>query len=54
MCRDYFEDGCGRTFVNSSQLNVHVRKVHKGIILHFLVEVADCNCVFLESIYKNF
>jgi len=33
MCRDYFEDGCGRTFVNSSQLNVHVRKVHKGIIL---------------------
>ncbi|XP_052842369.1 zinc finger protein 585A isoform X2 [Drosophila gunungcola] len=32
MCRDYFEGGCGRTFVNSSQLNVHVRKVHKGVI----------------------
>ncbi|XP_017066563.1 zinc finger protein 62 homolog [Drosophila eugracilis] len=31
-CRDYFEGGCGRTFINSSQLNVHVRKVHKGII----------------------
>ncbi|KAH8400760.1 hypothetical protein KR009_000778 [Drosophila setifemur] len=32
MCRDYFEGGCGRTFINSSQLNVHVRKVHNGTI----------------------
>ncbi|KAH8253440.1 hypothetical protein KR032_005510 [Drosophila birchii] len=33
VCRDYFEGGCGRTFVSSSQLNVHVRKVHDGTIL---------------------
>ncbi|KAH8237217.1 hypothetical protein KR038_007179 [Drosophila bunnanda] len=33
VCRDYFEGGCGRTFVSSSQLNVHVRKVHEGTIL---------------------
>ncbi|XP_017000206.2 zinc finger protein 761 [Drosophila takahashii] len=33
MCRDYFEGGCGRTFVNSSQLNIHVRRMHKGVIL---------------------
>ncbi|XP_017037136.1 zinc finger protein 761 [Drosophila kikkawai] len=32
VCRDYFEEGCGRTFVSSSQLNVHVRKVHEGSI----------------------
>ncbi|XP_017053967.1 zinc finger protein 585A [Drosophila ficusphila] len=31
-CRDYCEGGCGRVFVNSSQLNVHVRKVHNGVI----------------------
>ncbi|EDV36076.1 uncharacterized protein Dana_GF12783 [Drosophila ananassae] len=36
MCRDYFEGGCGRSFINSSQLNVHVRKVHNGTI--FLTE----------------
>ncbi|XP_017087258.2 zinc finger protein 11 isoform X1 [Drosophila bipectinata] len=35
-CREYFEGGCGRSFLNSSQLNVHVRKVHNGTI--FLTE----------------
>ncbi|XP_043641341.1 zinc finger protein 27 [Drosophila teissieri] len=43
-CRDYFDGGCGRTFVNSSQLNVHVRKVHDGIILlqEDVVEEDEC------------
>lgn len=32
-CRDFFDGGCSKSFGSTTQLNVHVRKVHNGSIL---------------------
>ncbi|XP_002016443.2 zinc finger protein 616 isoform X1 [Drosophila persimilis] len=33
VCRNYIDDGCGRSFTTSSQLNVHLRKVHNSTLV---------------------